>query len=103
MTRDHNLKGDFLTAWSIEEALNLASRSPGGDEVFVIGGSSVYSAAVPLAERIYLTEIDADFDGDTVWVGIDESWWLVSSELRRADHRNFYNFRFVILERQRRG
>ena len=49
-------------AGSLEEALELLA---GAERVFVIGGGEIYAAALPLADELLLTEIDADFDGDT--------------------------------------
>jgi dihydrofolate reductase len=47
----------------LDEAL---ARCAGSDEVFVIGGAQLYEDALPRADRLLLTEIDADFDGDTL-------------------------------------
>lgn len=50
------------TAESLRAALALAE---GAEQVFVIGGAQIYAEALPLADRLLLTEIDADFEGDT--------------------------------------
>ena len=50
-----------LAARSLEEALALAAGSP---RIFVIGGGEIYRQAMPFADRIWLTRIDADFEGD---------------------------------------
>jgi dihydrofolate reductase len=53
---------------SLGEALELVDGAP---RVFVIGGAAVYAAALPLADDLLLTEIDADIDGDTVFPAFD--------------------------------
>jgi dihydrofolate reductase len=49
-------------ARSLEEALNLLADEP---QVFVIGGAELYASALPLADELLLTDIEADFEGDT--------------------------------------
>jgi dihydrofolate reductase len=51
-------------AGSLEEALELLETEP---RIFVIGGGEVYAAALPLADELLLTEIDADVEGDTTF------------------------------------
>ena len=55
-------------AGSLDEALRLLEGAP---RVFVIGGADVYAAALPIADDLLLTEIDADVDGDTVFPPFD--------------------------------
>jgi len=81
---------------SIEQAIDLSA----GEELMVIGGAQVYCAALPLAKRLYLTYVEAEFSGDT-WFPewIESEWSLVEEELRPADEKNSYAMRFVTLER----
>ena len=55
-------------AGSLDEALELVD---GAARVFVIGGAAVYAAALPIADDLLLTEIDADIDGDTIFPAFD--------------------------------
>jgi dihydrofolate reductase len=57
---------------SLDEALRLCA---GSREVFVIGGAQLYAAALPRAQRLIVTEIDADFEGDTHWPVPDPALW----------------------------
>ena len=50
---------------SLEEALAWARQSPGFEETFVIGGAEIFRLALPLAHRLYLTEVSWPFEGDT--------------------------------------
>jgi len=64
---------------SIESGLNYAS---GCDELFVIGGATLYEALLPIADYLYLTLINRPFEGDTYFPEIDYSGWR---ELSRED------------------
>lgn len=71
LTRDAAWQSDEAEAVpSVEEALALA----GEGEVAVVGGAEIYRLFLPLAERVELTEIHGDFDGDTVMAPLDDQW-----------------------------
>lgn len=86
------------TAHSLDEALRLAD----GD-AFVIGGAEIYRLALPIADRLYLTEIDAEFpDADTFFPEIDKNEWiLVETETHVADDKNPYPYAFTTYDRRR--
>lgn len=80
---------------SLEAA--LAGPEP---EVMVIGGGQIYAAALPLAQRLYITEVDAEVAGDARFPGIDpDGWREVSCEAHAADERHAHAFRIRLLER----
>lgn len=54
-----------LRASSLEEGIEIARKSPGGEEVFIIGGGQVYEHALPLVDKLYLTLIEDDKEGDS--------------------------------------
>ncbi len=85
-------------AASLEEALELAGPVP---EVMVIGGGQIYRQALPRARRIYLTEVEAEVEGDTRFPELEPGAWI-ERERRRipADGRNPFSCSFVILERR---
>ena len=62
-------------AASLDEALRLCDGAP---EVFVVGGAQLYAEALPRAQRLIVTEIDADFAGDTFWPAPDPAQWRVA-------------------------
>lgn len=98
VTRDprYAAKG-CLVATSLDAALTL---SPRDEEVFVIGGAQMYALALPLARRLYLTEVKADVPGDVRFPDFDRAQWRETfRESHRADERNGYDYDFVILER----
>ena len=83
---------------SVHEALELVH---GADEVMIIGGGQVYRDFLPYADRIYLTRVRADVEGDTYFPEIDETGWqLVTSEHHAADNRHAYAFDLLAFERR---
>jgi dihydrofolate reductase len=84
-------------AHDFDEALALARDD---DEVFMIGGAEIYAVALPRADRLYVTWVEADVEGDTFFPDFDLSEWrLVSEEACPADDRNEYPHRFSIYDR----
>lgn len=84
------------TAGSLDAALALCT---GAAEVMVIGGGQLYRAALPVATRIFATEIHADFAADTHFPPLDAQWREVSRERQPADARNPHAFDLVVYER----
>ncbi len=85
-------------AASLEAALALAGDA---EEVMVIGGGELYRAALPLAQRIYLTRVHAKIEGDTFFPELDDSMWKETArENRAADEKNAYALTFMTLERK---
>jgi dihydrofolate reductase len=68
-----------LIAHSLQEGLALA-ESRGEDQVFVIGGASVFEEALPLADDLYLTLVHAAVEADTYFPGFNASQWRIESE-----------------------
>lgn len=70
------------------------------DEVFVIGGAQIYDAAMPFADRLYLTEVDAAPDGDAWFPEFDEAAWSeIGQESYPAGERDDHDFIFRALDR----
>jgi len=83
---------------SLDEAI---ARCSDADEVFVIGGSQLYAEALPRADRLLLTEIDADFDGDTFLPAPAATQWLeVSRERHPPVPERPFAFDFVDYRRR---
>ena len=82
---------------SIDAALDIAADA---DEVMVIGGSQMYAEFLPRADRIYLTRVQAEVDGDTFLPDLDaDQWRQVFTEELEADEVNDYSIEFSVLER----
>jgi len=72
-------------------------------EIFVIGGGELYREALPIADRIYLTTVDAAPVGDTRMPEFDiNNWHEISAESFAADDKHAYAYRFSVLERRPR-
>jgi dihydrofolate reductase len=88
-------------AQTMEQAILLgqqACQASGGDELMVIGGEQIYSATVASADRIYLTEVDADIKGDAFFPAFNrDAWNQVKVQYpERADNPSY---RFLVLDR----
>ncbi len=74
------------------------------DEVFVIGGGKIYAEALPLADRMYLTHVHAEIEGDTRFPEWDPAEWEVTSEERHeADERHAHAFTIRRYDRREKG
>lgn len=99
ISRDKNYSAEGIeTVTSVEEALALVSEV---EEVMVIGGGAIYQHCLPAAQRLYITHIDADIDGDTYFPDYDlKEWQLAASEVREADEKNIYKLNFCVYQRR---
>ncbi len=100
LTNDSNYVSpeDCFVARSIDEVLEMTKDEP---EVMICGGASVYKQFLPFADRLYLTFIHQDFEGDTYFPEFDINEW---KEIKRIDcepdEKNPYSYSFVVLERK---
>jgi len=80
-----------------DAALELAGDA---EEVMIIGGGEVYKQLLPMTDRIYLTRVHAEFDGDTFFPEINEDEWrIVSSEPLPPNDERPFSISFQTLER----
>ena len=85
-------------AKSIEEAFDLCKNE---DEVFVIGGETVYKQTVDFADKIYLTNVYANFDGDTFFPEIDKNIWQITEQSEIfTDEKSGLKYDFVNFEKK---
>lgn len=90
ITRNGNYRADGAV---VVTSLPAAVAAGDSDEAFVIGGAELYAAALPLADRLQLTEIDATFKGDTWFPAIDPHQWRETTrESHHADEGFDYAF-----------
>lgn len=84
-------------AHTLDEAVALCADD---SEIFIIGGGELYRAAMPKADRIYLTVVDAEPAGDTQMPEFDAAQWRVHSTQRYSkDERHAHDYRFEIHDR----
>ncbi len=104
VTRNAGFVADgVFTARSIEAAIKLGQECAaqnGADEVCIIGGGEIYAQSLAEADRIYLTRIDAEIDGDAFFPEIEEGEWHWRREsAAEKNERNEYDCEFFILDR----
>jgi len=99
ITRDQNYKAEgCIVVHSVDEAIKAAE---GSKEAMVIGGSQIYKEFLPIANKMYITLIDADFNGDTYFPEYNiEEWEETVYEEHERDKDNQYNYTFLILRRK---
>jgi dihydrofolate reductase len=87
----------------VVNSLEAAIAACGNDEeIFVIGGAELYRQAIGLADRIYMTEIDADISGDAHFTDLDHKLWKEAGrDSHEPDEKNRYPYHFVIYDRNR--
>ena len=104
ITRNSNWSAEgVVAAQTLAQALALGAKAcaaDGADEIVVIGGAQIYSATLPLAQRLYLTEVDADVEGDAFFPAINPDEWKQVTE-RLPELTGIHSYRFLVLERQR--
>ncbi|MBS1558978.1 MAG: dihydrofolate reductase [Bacteroidetes bacterium] len=101
VTRNKDFTADgCYTVHDFQQAIDLA-RQFNQHEIFVIGGAEIYKLGLPLATRLYLTEIDADILGDTFFPPRNrEQWKEVSRKHHEKDQRHLHSFDFVVYQRK---
>ena len=89
---------------SLDEAISLCesiAAIDGVDEAMVIGGAEIYGLAMPRADRLYLTEVHAEVEGDAWFPEFDRSMWQeVAREDFEASGPNPYNYSFLVLDKK---
>ena len=104
ITRNEDWKADDADVMhNLGDALKACV---GEEEVFIIGGSTIYEKVLELdmVNKIHLTRIHAEFEGDTFFeMPEDKKWLLASSELHTVDDRNPYDFTICVYVRQDQG
>jgi dihydrofolate reductase len=87
-----------ITTHSLEDAIAAAGTVP---RVFVLGGAELYATALPIADELVLTEIDADFEGDIHFPAWDRSQFIETERQRHhAAPPNDFDFAFVRYRRR---
>ena len=102
LTLDENFQAPgCIIAHSVDEALQTAKKK-GTGEVMVAGGASVYRQFLPLTNKMYLTLINKDFEGDAYFPEFDEKDWEETERIEnKPDKDNHYQYNFITLERKR--
>ena len=87
-----------IVAHSVEEVLNICKDS---EELMICGGAPIYEAFLAHADRLYLTQVHATFEGDVYFPAFDtEAWQEVKRIDGESDEKNPYSYSFLFLERK---
>jgi len=98
LTRQANLHIEGCTTVHHLDAAKEAAKD--AEELMVMGGAEIYQICLPHANRLYITHIDGEFEGDTWFPNIDLSdWERVYHESHLADEKNAYSYLFEIWQR----
>lgn len=96
-------KGAVVCA-SLGDAIDIAretAEEDGVDEICVIGGTALFEATLPRAKRLYITEVEAEPEGDALFPAFDETDWIeVSREPHAPGEKDDHAFVFRVLERR---
>lgn len=100
ITRNPAFTCDSCTVLNSVEALVEYSKQK-EDEIFVIGGAEIFKLVLPHADRLYVTRIYEEFEGDTFFPELTMSEWvLISKEKGLRDEKNPYDYKFEIYKRK---
>ncbi|UTA67325.1 dihydrofolate reductase [Emticicia sp. 21SJ11W-3] len=103
ITRSDKVSDDasVLIADSIDKAIELAKQAQGADEIFIVGGGNIYEQALSITDKIYLTEVKVNIEGDTFFPELTaDEWQEVSRVAHQKDEKNEYDFDIVELVRK---
>jgi dihydrofolate reductase len=97
LTRDPDYKADGCTI--VHDLEQITSRCSGTEEIMVIGGAQLYIETIPLANKLFITEVHAELDGDTFFPDFDRKQWReIERQHFDADEKNDFDYSFVVLE-----
>jgi len=85
-----------LSCKSLEEAIGIAKKNAQEkkiDEIIIMGGAQIYELSLNIADKIYLTQVNKDFDADTFFPEIDENIWKKTSDVLSSNDELSYNFK----------
>ena len=87
----------LIAASSLDDAIDAAKREAGSDEIMVIGGGQIFTQAMPITDRLYLTIVDASFDADTFFPEYEDMFGqVIEKEDRESDG---YKYTYLTLDK----
>jgi len=98
LTRDVNYLAEGCRI--INHLRDISAKSLKTEEIMIIGGARLYADALPLANRLYMTEVHTEIPGDVFFPDFDrEQWQEVERQYFEADEKNEFDYSFVVMER----
>ena len=99
-TQNQDFKVDNENVEVVHSMLEIKEYIDNDEENFVIGGATVYNLLLPHVQKMYVTEINKNFEGDTLFPKIDESKWKITKrEKGTKDEKNNLEFEYITYER----
>jgi dihydrofolate reductase len=100
LTKDtaYNFENTFVTN-SIQKGIEFAEQNA-ENELFIIGGAEIYRLAMPLLNRLYVTEVQVYIEGDKFFPLISEDWQEINREKHSKDLKNIYDYEFVMYQKR---
>ena len=101
ITRQKNYRQeDCIICHSMQEAIDYC-KALGEQEAFIIGGGQIYEVGLPMADVLYITEVNAEVEGDTYFPEFNMAEWQEVSRIHHeADQKHTFDFDFVIYDRK---
>jgi len=99
LCNDMELNIDDENVEVLEDISLLDKYINSDEENFVIGGATIYKLLMPYCKKMYITEIDKDFEGDVYFPEIDSSEWKVTEKEESNDTNNYFEYKYVTYER----
>lgn len=88
----------ILIIGTLKEAIKFAKKI--NEEIFIIGGGSIYEQTIDIADKLEITLVDAELEADTFFPKIDDSIWKKTQEdCHKKDEQNPYDFCFITYEK----
>ena len=100
LTRDENYKVENENVRIIHDISELEKYIVDKEEHFVIGGEMIYKLLLDKSNKLYITQLDKDFEGDTYFPEIDESKWKVINNITGPEDENDFEYRYIDYERK---
>ena len=100
-TQNPDFKVDDENVEVVHSMLQIQEYIENDEEAFVIGGAVIYNLLMPYVKKMYVTEIDKEFDGDVFFPRIDEEKWKeISREKGPEDGENDFTYEYVTYEKR---
>ncbi|MFC4387613.1 dihydrofolate reductase [Gracilibacillus marinus] len=101
LTRDAQFANDDCKVIHDIDSIHQLQQENPEEEIFIIGGVEIFKQVLSFADRIYMTKIHAEFDGDTFFPLLNEDEWMITSKTDgMVDEKNKYPHTFIQLERK---
>ena len=84
----------------VHSMLQIQEYIEDDNENFVIGGAMIYNLLMPYVKKMYVTQINKEFDGDTFFPRIDEEVWNVVEKVSKRDENSNLDYEYVTYERK---